>query len=176
VNVYRFVTEDSIEEKIVMRAETKLRLDALVIQQGRLAQSQRHMTDDDMASMVRYGAEKIFKATDTSTIDTDLDLILQRGEERTADLNAKLQKFTGFNLSFSNGAGADGDEVPDIYALAAAEDNADNAALDAETKKLLEAAALEHQLATIYADSGRRERKAVDYNQVRNNNMWQVET
>src|SRR4051812_28695849 len=80
VSVYRFVTEDSIEERIVNRAETKLRLDALVIQQGRLAQGQKKLTSDDMLSMIRCGAERIFKATDSATLDEDIDLILQKGE------------------------------------------------------------------------------------------------
>ncbi len=34
MKVYRFVTEETIEEKIIERAEIKLRLDALVVQQG----------------------------------------------------------------------------------------------------------------------------------------------
>jgi len=36
VNVFRFVTENSLEENIVTRAMEKLFLDAVVIQQGRL--------------------------------------------------------------------------------------------------------------------------------------------
>ncbi len=35
VHIYRLVTQDTIEEKILERAELKLRLDAVVIQQGR---------------------------------------------------------------------------------------------------------------------------------------------
>merc|ERR1719379_2815811 len=38
VSVYRLVTENSIEEKIVERAQTKLKLDAMVVQSGRLAE------------------------------------------------------------------------------------------------------------------------------------------
>ena len=34
VHVYRLVTEDTVEEKVVERAERKLHLDALVTQQG----------------------------------------------------------------------------------------------------------------------------------------------
>lgn len=36
VRVFRFITENTVEEKIVERAEIKLRLDKLVIQQGKL--------------------------------------------------------------------------------------------------------------------------------------------
>ena len=35
VYVFRFVTEDSVEERMLERAAQKLRLDQLVIQQGR---------------------------------------------------------------------------------------------------------------------------------------------
>ncbi|CAG8576411.1 3231_t:CDS:2, partial [Racocetra fulgida] len=41
VYVFRFVTEKAIEEKVLERAAQKLRLDQLVIQQGRLTQSQK---------------------------------------------------------------------------------------------------------------------------------------
>lgn len=41
VKVFRFVTEGTIEEKVVERAEMKLHLDALVIQQGRLVDTNK---------------------------------------------------------------------------------------------------------------------------------------
>ena len=41
VKVFRFVTQDSIEEKVVERAEQKLQMDYAVIQQGRLAEKQK---------------------------------------------------------------------------------------------------------------------------------------
>ena len=37
VHVYRLVTANSVEEKIIERAKIKLKLDAVVVQQGRLA-------------------------------------------------------------------------------------------------------------------------------------------
>jgi len=36
VKVFRFITENTVEERIVERAEMKLRLDNIVIQQGLL--------------------------------------------------------------------------------------------------------------------------------------------
>ncbi|VDP46128.1 unnamed protein product [Echinostoma caproni] len=36
VRVFRLITENTVEERIIMRAEMKLRLDSLVIQQGKL--------------------------------------------------------------------------------------------------------------------------------------------
>jgi SNF2 family DNA or RNA helicase len=38
--VFRFCIENSIEEKVIEKAYKKLRLDALVIQQGRLTENQ----------------------------------------------------------------------------------------------------------------------------------------
>ncbi len=35
MNVYRFVTAASVEEKIIERAQQKLKLDAMVVQQGK---------------------------------------------------------------------------------------------------------------------------------------------
>jgi len=39
VYVFRFITEDSVEERMLERAAQKLRLDQLVIQQGRQQQT-----------------------------------------------------------------------------------------------------------------------------------------
>lgn len=37
VRVFRFITENTVEERIVERAEMKLRLDSIVIQQGEIS-------------------------------------------------------------------------------------------------------------------------------------------
>ena len=41
VRVFRFITENTVEERIVERAEMKLRLDNIVIQQGKIEKSFR---------------------------------------------------------------------------------------------------------------------------------------
>jgi SWI/SNF-related matrix-associated actin-dependent regulator of chromatin subfamily A member 5 len=64
VQVFRFITENTVEERIVERAEMKLHLDALVIQQGRLAQQKQNLEKDEVLHMIRYGAERIFKYSD----------------------------------------------------------------------------------------------------------------
>ena len=38
MRVFRFITEHTVEERIVEKAEMKLRLDNIVIQQGKLVQ------------------------------------------------------------------------------------------------------------------------------------------
>jgi len=62
VQVFRFCVESSIEEKVIEKAYKKLRLDALVIQQGRLTDNAKNVNKDDLLSMVRYGAEKVFSS------------------------------------------------------------------------------------------------------------------
>ncbi|KAJ2814829.1 chromatin remodeling complex Adenosinetriphosphatase, partial [Coemansia furcata] len=114
VYVYRFITEDSVEEKVLERAMQKLRLDQLVIQQGRLAQPSKGTTREQLLDMVQFGAENIFNGASekTSAADSrvasgagtpvhsdaggfadvggfDIDDILRRGESRTQELQSK---------------------------------------------------------------------------------------
>lgn len=112
VYVYRFVTDGAIEEKILERAAQKLRLDQLVIQQGRQKIDKKE-TKDDLLNMVQHGATEIFKKKegDTIAIDQDFDKFLAKGAERTLELNKKfegvgvedLQKFVSDNSYEWNG-------------------------------------------------------------------------
>jgi len=102
VYVYRFVTENAIEEKVLERAAQKLRLDQLVIQQGRAQlQANKTASRDELLSMIQHGAtnvlstvfEKSAASFGTQAVtDDDIDAILKRGEERTAELNSKYEK------------------------------------------------------------------------------------
>merc|ERR1711865_1117017 len=56
VQVFRFITEGTVEEKIIERADRKLYLDAAVIQQGRLAEQNSALDKGDLMKMVRFGA------------------------------------------------------------------------------------------------------------------------
>ncbi|KAI0134069.1 chromatin remodelling complex ATPase chain ISW1 [Xylariales sp. AK1849] len=101
VVVYRFVTENAIEEKVLERAAQKLRLDQLVIQQGRAHPGAKGpAAKDELLSMIQHGAEKVFntkggtglasKGTDLN--DDDIEAILAKGENRTKQLNSKYEK------------------------------------------------------------------------------------
>ncbi|KAF2458539.1 putative SNF2 family helicase/ATPase [Lineolata rhizophorae] len=120
VRVFRFVTENAIEEKVLERAAQKLRLDQLVIQQGRAQQqAQKAASKDELLSMIQHGAERVFQSSggvntggvQANISEDDIDAILKRGEERTAELNAKyeklgiddLQKFTSDSAYEWNG-------------------------------------------------------------------------
>ncbi len=59
VNVYRLISEDTVEEKIIERQRVKLSWDTLVIQQGRLAQKNKVFTKEQLKEMVQYGANNV---------------------------------------------------------------------------------------------------------------------
>ena len=87
--MFRLVTENTIEEKIVERAQQKLKLDAMVVQQGRLKDKDK-MSREELLDAVRFGADKIFRSKESSITDDDIDLILNVGKKRTQELNDKL--------------------------------------------------------------------------------------
>jgi SWI/SNF-related matrix-associated actin-dependent regulator of chromatin subfamily A member 5 len=92
------------------RANIKLRLDAMVIQQGRLATGKK-LTKQDMMEMIRwpicvaccpqcvyrllmflnslnsFGADKVFRSNEGTITDEDIDLILARGEQKTTEVS-----------------------------------------------------------------------------------------
>lgn len=93
VQVFRFVTERAIEEKVLERAAQKLRLDQLVIQQGRPSTSTIGNTNDDLLGMIQHGAKEVFNSMSGLTmLDDDIDVILAKGREKTKSLNAKFNK------------------------------------------------------------------------------------
>ncbi|VDP05105.1 unnamed protein product [Soboliphyme baturini] len=83
VKVFRLITENTVEERIVERAEIKLRLDTVVIQQGRLAEAHKSLGKDEMLAMVRFGADHVFAGKDSEISDEDIEGILKRSEEKT---------------------------------------------------------------------------------------------
>ncbi|KAF7839267.1 putative chromatin-remodeling factor family [Senna tora] len=78
----------TIEEKVIERAYKKLALDALVIQQGRLAEQKN------------FGAEMVFGSKDSTITDEDIDRIIAKGEETTVELDAKMKKSTEDAIKF----------------------------------------------------------------------------
>ncbi|KAF2767394.1 SWI/SNF chromatin remodeling complex component [Teratosphaeria nubilosa] len=101
VVVFRFITENAIEEKVLERAAQKLRLDQLVIQQGRAQQQAKQAASkDELLGMIQHGAENIFNEKEgygtvgkkSEITEDELDEILRKGEERTKEMNAKYEK------------------------------------------------------------------------------------
>merc|ERR1712088_1094690 len=69
VKVFRLVTENTVDEKIVERAAVKLRLDRMVIQQGRLAEAKTNLGKDEMLNMIRHGAKHVFTTKEDEVSD-----------------------------------------------------------------------------------------------------------
>ncbi|KZT18698.1 SNF2 family DNA-dependent ATPase [Neolentinus lepideus HHB14362 ss-1] len=99
VYVFRFVTEGSVEERMLERAAQKLRLDQLVIQQGR-TQQQKAASKDELLDMITHGAERIVNSNaDELLVNDDIDAIIHRGEQRTAELSSKYENLNLEDLS-----------------------------------------------------------------------------
>ncbi|KZS93481.1 hypothetical protein SISNIDRAFT_441332 [Sistotremastrum niveocremeum HHB9708] len=90
VYVFRFITEGSVEERMLERAAQKLRLDQLVIQQGR-TQSNKAANKEELLDMIHHGVDKIVNSNEDLMINEDIDAIIHHGEERTAEINSKYE-------------------------------------------------------------------------------------
>jgi SWI/SNF-related matrix-associated actin-dependent regulator of chromatin subfamily A member 5 len=109
VQVFRLVTDDSVEVKVVERAQQKLKLDAMVVQQGRLQEREKKLSKQDLIETLRFGADKIFRSKESTITDADIDLILEEGRKRTEELNEKLQlaeKGDMYDFRLDGGMGA----------------------------------------------------------------------
>jgi len=92
VSVYRMVSENTIEEKIVERAQQKLKLDAMVVQQGRLKEKDSKVSKEEILAAIRFGADTVFRSEESTITDDDIDVILERGAAKTKELADKIQK------------------------------------------------------------------------------------
>ena len=116
VQVFRFITEGTVEEKIIERADRKLFLDAAVIQQGRLAEQNSSLEKGELMKMVRFGADQILNSAGGTYTDEDIDALIARGEEKTSAMQAKLETNAKHNLAnFS--LIADDDEGTDTFSF-----------------------------------------------------------
>lgn len=99
VQVFRFICEGTVEEKIIERAERKLFLDAAVIQQGRLAEQNQSLEKGELMKMVQFGANEILRGKGGTYSDEDIDALIARGEERTKAMQEKLKTDAQHNLA-----------------------------------------------------------------------------
>lgn len=99
MQVFRFITEGTVEEKIIERADRKLFLDAAVIQQGRLAEQNSSLEKGELMKMVRFGADQIVSGKGGTFTDEDIDALIARGEEKTSAIHDKLQTDAQYSLA-----------------------------------------------------------------------------
>ncbi|EPY30473.1 hypothetical protein AGDE_09426 [Angomonas deanei] len=106
VRVYRFVTDQTVEERIYRRALKKLYLDAVVVQQGRIqSKATNQVSKEEMLSMIKFGAEEIFKSRHEDITEADIDQLLDAGEAKSSMLTDETKKQIQASLaSFELGA------------------------------------------------------------------------
>ena len=107
VNVYRFIMENTLEEKIVERAERKLYLDRCIVEQGRLAMIMPTLQANELQQMIRFGADVVIKSEGASLTDADIEVLITQGETRTKELAAKLQADAQHSLASYQMEGGD---------------------------------------------------------------------
>ena len=152
VNVFRLICEDTVEVQMLKRAEVKLHLDAMVIQQGKTQSTRttKGISTEDLTKMIRYGADKIFRQTESTVSDEDIVNILERGEATQAEMTNDLKAHVNA-MDFSL------DGKVDMSMLPSDESTVDLTLADALTAK---------NLAMIDAMSQqKRERKRTNYNE-----------
>lgn len=96
VRVFRLITENTVDERIVQRAEIKQRLDRMVIQNRT---KQTKPASSIQMDMIRFGVEHILSDKCAEIMDVDIDKILADGETKTADENAKLNTMKAEELN-----------------------------------------------------------------------------
>merc|ERR1711972_186097 len=87
VMVFRLITENTIEERIIQRADMKLKLDRIVIQQGRLVEENQKMSRDELMKAITSGARKVIASMEDIDVDEDIDAILERSEAKSKELH-----------------------------------------------------------------------------------------
>eukprot|EP00917_Polyrhabdina_sp_WS-2016_P001767 GHVP01003678.1.p1 GENE.GHVP01003678.1~~GHVP01003678.1.p1 ORF type:complete len:875 (-),score=192.97 GHVP01003678.1:84-2708(-) len=86
VSVFRFVTIGTVEEKILERAQQKLRLDQIVIQ----SQVKKGVEKGEMLSIITHGLAELFDEDDKTDDILSIEDIIRQGEEKTKALNDKF--------------------------------------------------------------------------------------
>uniref|UniRef100_A0A336MTU9 Chromatin-remodeling ATPase INO80 n=1 Tax=Culicoides sonorensis TaxID=179676 RepID=A0A336MTU9_CULSO len=89
VRVFRFITENTIEERIAEIADIKLRLDNIVIQEGRIVENQKKPSGKELLRIIRLAAQNLQVSEIT---DEDIDVLLERCEQKTEELTKKYDK------------------------------------------------------------------------------------
>lgn len=93
VTVYRLITENTVDEKVVECAEMKLHLDNMVIQKAKIEA-------ENLIEVVLHGAKYVLSSTDSDIVDEKIDAIIKRGEIKTKEKTRDVDlRFENKNLS-----------------------------------------------------------------------------
>ena len=102
--VYRFITQHTIEEKIIERQVVRLKMDSLIIQSGRQGfmpgGSKQAFGKGVLKEMMQFGANEIFSRTSQHITDEDIDALLEKGTKKAQQMaeNVEEQLRKAYNL------------------------------------------------------------------------------
>lgn len=126
VNVYRLITEHSVEERMLSRSMQKLRLDQLIIQQGAARQEStatQRPSQTELAQAIQHGADHILRTPAAKPQQANgqegptegtksIDDIIAEGQRRTESMRARYAQ-AGFDVLTSLQKGSTIPQVPD---------------------------------------------------------------
>eukprot|EP00488_Nonionellina_sp_1-RS-2012_P001024 TRINITY_DN1623_c0_g1_i1.p1 TRINITY_DN1623_c0_g1~~TRINITY_DN1623_c0_g1_i1.p1 ORF type:complete len:250 (+),score=80.21 TRINITY_DN1623_c0_g1_i1:204-953(+) len=96
VKIYRLISKDTVEERILFRSQQKLYLDAVVNQGAMMLQDsndvQFDLENEDLLGCIKFGAQKMFENVTDREDDIDLDVLLQRSYNITDDKKEQRQQ------------------------------------------------------------------------------------
>lgn len=98
VHVYRLVTEGTVEERIVQRAEKKLFLDQVVNRDSiRGIDQEEEISGSELLKTLRFGAHEICQSTGKSMSDEDIDVLIDR-QDYDPSAGPSLMRTTSENI------------------------------------------------------------------------------
>lgn len=92
VRVFRLITENTVDQKIVERAEIKLRLDRIVIQNGKGLIENDQISKNDTQNIIKFGANYILSSDQSDILEENIEQILERAEKKTEEQSKELNK------------------------------------------------------------------------------------
>lgn len=97
VYVYRLVTKNSIEEKIIERQAIKLKLDQIVIQSGKSVASNTNLNKTEYEKILLHGASLILKQKQAALEEEEIDIdkIIEEGEKLARDMREQAEQHAG---------------------------------------------------------------------------------
>ncbi len=101
VTVYRFVTEGTVEEKIVERAARRLKMENLIMKKGRF-NAENKVSTSDIIKIIQFGAQKLIakgegeaekpedEEDDDLLIEDEIERIIEYSEGKAVKLNKEM--------------------------------------------------------------------------------------
>ena len=100
VYVYRLVTRDSVEEKIIERQVVKMKIDFLLLEKGRHKKKQgedykfslNKLADEELKDLAYFGVSNVLKVGDDDDLEgLDLEKMLEEGEKNLENIQRVME-------------------------------------------------------------------------------------